>query len=48
MWEMIPDINWAGFYFRKGHWLVLGRFDEADARGIESLAKYWVTCGDEM
>ena len=26
MWEHLPDINWAGFYFRKGHWLVLGPF----------------------
>ncbi len=26
MWEMLPDINWAGFYFRKGRWLVLGPF----------------------
>jgi len=120
MWQMIPDINWAGYYFRKGRWLVLGpfmgkpactrlqvghgccgtaaaqaktlivpdvhkfgghvacdeasnselvvpimkfgtilgvidldsphlnRFDEDDARGIEALAKFWVTCSDEM
>ncbi len=120
MWQMIPDINWAGFYFKKGRWLVLGpfmgkpactrlqvglgccgtavaqqktlivtdvhkfdghvacdeasnselvvpivkfgtivgvidldsplfgRFDEADAKGIEALAKFWVTCSDEM
>jgi GAF domain-containing protein len=26
MWEYMPDINWAGFYFRKGRWLVLGPF----------------------
>ena len=26
MWEFMPDINWAGFYFKKGHWLVLGPF----------------------
>lgn len=26
LWEMLPDINWAGFYFRKGRWLVLGPF----------------------
>lgn len=26
MWEYLPDINWAGFYFRKGRWLVLGPF----------------------
>ncbi len=26
MWEFMPDINWAGFYFRKGRWLVLGPF----------------------
>lgn len=26
MWEFLPDINWAGFYFRKGRWLVLGPF----------------------
>jgi len=26
LWEFLPDINWAGFYFRKGRWLVLGPF----------------------
>jgi GAF domain-containing protein len=26
MWQHLPDINWAGFYFRKGRWLVLGPF----------------------
>lgn len=26
MWEFLPDINWAGFYFRRGRWLVLGPF----------------------
>lgn len=26
LWQMLPDINWAGFYFRKGRWLVLGPF----------------------
>ena len=26
MWDHLPDINWAGFYFRKGLWLVLGPF----------------------
>jgi GAF domain-containing protein len=26
MWQYLPDINWAGFYFRKGRWLVLGPF----------------------
>lgn len=26
MWELLPDINWAGFYFRRGRWLVLGPF----------------------
>lgn len=26
MWQFLPDINWAGFYFRKGRWLVLGPF----------------------
>jgi GAF domain-containing protein len=26
IWEMLPDINWAGFYFRKSGWLVLGPF----------------------
>ena len=26
IWEMLPDINWAGFYFRQGGWLVLGPF----------------------
>ncbi|MDR3526787.1 MAG: GAF domain-containing protein [Rhizomicrobium sp.] len=120
LWEMLPDINWAGFYFRKGRWLILGpfmgkpactrlqvglgvcgtavaqektllvsdvhkfaghvacdarsnselvvplqrfdtvigvldidsplfsRFDEQDARGIETLAKFWVTASDEV
>ncbi len=120
LWEMLPDINWAGFYFRKGRWLVLGpfmgkpactrlqvglgvcgsavaqektilvpdvhkfpghvacdarsnaelvvplvrfdtiigvldldsplisRFDEQDARGVETLAKFWVNASDEV
>jgi GAF domain-containing protein len=26
LWDRLPDINWAGFYFRKGRWLVLGPF----------------------
>lgn len=26
IWQMLPDINWAGFYFRKAGWLVLGPF----------------------
>jgi GAF domain-containing protein len=26
LWQMLPDINWAGFYFRKSRWLVLGPF----------------------
>jgi GAF domain-containing protein len=26
LWDSLPDINWAGFYFRKGRWLVLGPF----------------------
>jgi len=26
IWLMLPDINWAGFYFRKSGWLVLGPF----------------------
>lgn len=26
LWQYLPDINWAGFYFRKGRWLVLGPF----------------------
>ena len=26
LWQTLPDINWAGFYFRKGRWLVLGPF----------------------
>ena len=26
MWQMLPDINWAGFYFRRAGWLVLGPF----------------------
>jgi len=120
MWQLLPDINWAGFYFRSGRWLVLGpfmgkpactrlqvghgvcgtavekaqtvlvpdvhqfpghvacdtssnselvvplfrfggimgvidldslllsRFDEEDARGIETLAKFWVTASDDF
>lgn len=120
MWQFLPDINWAGFYFRKGRWLVLGpfmgqpactrlqvghgvcgtavekaqtmivpdvhkfsghvacdtrsnselvvplfrfggimgvididsplfaRFDEEDAQGIETLAKFWVTASDDL
>ena len=26
IWEMVPDLNWAGFYFMKGGELVLGPF----------------------
>lgn len=26
LWQSLPDINWAGFYFRKAGWLVLGPF----------------------
>ncbi len=26
MWQYLPDINWAGFYFLKGDILVLGPF----------------------
>ena len=26
IWETLPDLNWAGFYFRKAGWLVLGPF----------------------
>lgn len=26
IWHTLPDINWAGFYFRKARWLVLGPF----------------------
>ncbi len=26
LWETLPDINWAGFYFRRSRWLVLGPF----------------------
>lgn len=26
MWQTLPDVNWAGFYFRKAGWLVLGPF----------------------
>jgi L-methionine (R)-S-oxide reductase len=26
LWEMLPGLNWAGFYFRRGRWLVLGPF----------------------
>jgi GAF domain-containing protein len=26
IWEMVPDLNWAGFYFLKGDELVLGPF----------------------
>ncbi|MDE2182527.1 MAG: GAF domain-containing protein [Alphaproteobacteria bacterium] len=26
IWQALPDVNWAGFYFRKGHDLVLGPF----------------------
>jgi L-methionine (R)-S-oxide reductase len=26
VWQTLPDINWAGFYFRKAGWLVLGPF----------------------
>jgi len=26
LWDRLPNINWAGFYFRKGRWLVLGPF----------------------
>lgn len=120
LWEALPDINWAGFYFRKARWLVLGpfmgkpactrlqvghgvcgaavaqektiivpdvhkfsghvacdersnselvvplirfgavigvidldspslaRFDEADAKGVETLAKFWVTASDDL
>jgi GAF domain-containing protein len=120
MYNMLPDVNWAGFYFRKGRWLVLGpfmgkpactrlqvglgvcgtavaqektivvpdvhkfpghvacdaasnaelvvplvrfgtifgvididspthgRFDDEDARGIEALAKFYVTASDDL
>ncbi|NIK87459.1 GAF domain-containing protein [Rhizomicrobium palustre] len=119
MFHFLPDINWAGFYFRKGRWLVLGpfmgkpactrlqvglgvcgtavaqekvivvpdvhkfpghvacdeasnselvvplhrfgtivgvidldspvlaRFDEEDIKGVEALARYWVTASDD-
>lgn len=26
IWQTLADINWAGFYFRKAGWLVLGPF----------------------
>ena len=26
IWQSLPDLNWAGFYFRKGRELVLGPF----------------------
>jgi GAF domain-containing protein len=26
IWQTLPDLNWAGFYFLKGHELVLGPF----------------------
>ncbi|MDE2185026.1 MAG: GAF domain-containing protein [Alphaproteobacteria bacterium] len=26
IWDTLPDINWAGFYFRRSGWLVLGPF----------------------
>ena len=26
IWEIVPDLNWAGFYFMKGGELVLGPF----------------------
>ena len=26
IWQMVPDLNWAGFYFLKGGELVLGPF----------------------
>jgi GAF domain-containing protein len=26
IWQSLPDLNWAGFYFLKGHELVLGPF----------------------
>ena len=26
MWQYLPEINWAGFYFMKGEMLVLGPF----------------------
>ena len=26
IWELVPDLNWAGFYFMKGGELVLGPF----------------------
>lgn len=26
VWEIVPDLNWAGFYFMKGGGLVLGPF----------------------
>lgn len=119
MYDSLPDINWAGFYFKKGRWLVLGpfmgrpactrlqvghgvcgtavaqertvivpdvhqfpghvacdersnaelvvplirfgtitgvidldsplhgRFDEADARGVEALARFYITASDD-
>ena len=26
IWQIVPDLNWAGFYFMKGSELVLGPF----------------------
>lgn len=26
IWQILPDLNWTGFYFLKGHELVLGPF----------------------
>ena len=26
IWQTLPDINWAGFYFRRAGWLVVGPF----------------------
>lgn len=26
LWELLPDLNWAGFYLRKGNTLYLGPF----------------------
>jgi GAF domain-containing protein len=31
IWQSLPDLNWAGFYFRKGRELVLGPFQGGPA-----------------
>ena len=39
LWQELPDLNWAGFYLRRGQELVLGPFQGKPACILISLGK---------